>query len=417
MQHHIAILHYAAPPVIGGVESVLEQHARLFVRAGHRVRIVAAKGDAACTPADFYPFPLVGSQHEMILSAKQQLDQGVVPADFDQLVEAILRQMGEAFHGVDVIIAHNVCSLHKNLALTAALRRFCAQPGAPKLIIWHHDFAQTSARYSGELHPGYPWNLLSEDWPDVSPTHVVVSEPRQREFANLFQKSTDRVHVIPSGIDLPQFLRISDCSIKYLNWMALSHSDPILLLPVRITRRKNIELAIEIISELRTSFANPTLVITGPPGAHNQDNRRYLQELIDLRDCLGLTPGYSLKGSVHFLAEWSDGYLPADVVRDFFRVADGLLLPSFEEGFGIPMLEAGLAGIPIFASDIPSLKAIGRQAVTWFEPDGNPTVIAEKIKERLCGDPIFALRKRVRREFVWEGVYEKHIAPLLECVV
>ena len=417
MQHHIAILHYAAPPVIGGVESVLEQHAQLFVRAGHRVRIVAAKGGSSCTPAEFYPFPLVGSQHETILSVKRQLDQGIVPDDFGQLVETIFRQMGEAFHGVDVIIAHNVCSLHKNLPLTAALRRFCAQPHAPKLIIWHHDFAQTSARYDGEIHAGYPWNLLNEDWPEVNPTHVVVSEPRQRDYIKVFQNPANMARVIPSGIDLPQFLNIGDCATKLFNWMSLGHGDPIFLLPVRITRRKNLELAIEIISELRSHFSNPTLVITGPPGAHNQDNRKYLRELVDLRDCLGLTPGYSVRGSVHFMAEQFDGHLPADVVRDFFRVADGLLLPSFEEGFGIPMLEAGLAGIPIFASDIPSLKAIGRQTVTWFDPDGNPTVIAEKIKERLCGDPVFALKKRVRREFVWEGVYEKHIAPLLECVV
>lgn len=417
MQHHIAILHYAAPPVIGGVESVLEQHARLFVQAGHRVRIVAAKGGAACAPADFYTFPLVGSQHEAILSAKKQLDQGVVPDDFEHLVETITRQMGEAFHGVDLIIAHNVCSLHKNLALTAALRRFCAQPDAPNLVIWHHDFAQTSSRYEGELHTGYPWNLLSEDWPEVDPTHVVISDLRQREFSSVFELPAGKAHVVPSGIDLHRFLNIGQTATKFFNCMALSHGDPVFLLPVRITRRKNIELAIEIVSELRSYFSNPTLVITGPPGAHNQDNQRYLRELIDLRDCLGLTPGYSLKGSVHFMAEWSDRYLPVDVVQDFFRMVDGLLLPSFEEGFGIPMLEAGLAGIPVFASDIPSLRAIGHQAATWFDPNGNPTEIAAKIKNRLCGDPVFALKKRVRREFVWEGVYKKHIAPLLECVV
>jgi hypothetical protein len=40
----IALLHYSAPPIVGGVESVLGQHARLMADAGHAVRVVAARG-------------------------------------------------------------------------------------------------------------------------------------------------------------------------------------------------------------------------------------------------------------------------------------------------------------------------------------------------------------------------------------
>ena len=41
----VALLHYAAPPVIGGVESVVGQHARLMADAGHQVCIVAGRGE------------------------------------------------------------------------------------------------------------------------------------------------------------------------------------------------------------------------------------------------------------------------------------------------------------------------------------------------------------------------------------
>ena len=41
----IALLHYSVPPVIGGVESVLAQQARLMADAGHNVRGIAGRGE------------------------------------------------------------------------------------------------------------------------------------------------------------------------------------------------------------------------------------------------------------------------------------------------------------------------------------------------------------------------------------
>ena len=66
----------------------------------------------------------------------------------------------EELKGCDVLIAHNVASLQKNLALTAALHEAYKMPGFPTLILWHHDLAWTTPRYRDELHEGYPWDLL-----------------------------------------------------------------------------------------------------------------------------------------------------------------------------------------------------------------------------------------------------------------
>jgi hypothetical protein len=41
---NITLLHFAAPPVVGGVERVLAEHARLMVEAGHGVTVVAGRG-------------------------------------------------------------------------------------------------------------------------------------------------------------------------------------------------------------------------------------------------------------------------------------------------------------------------------------------------------------------------------------
>ncbi|MEM8856739.1 MAG: glycosyltransferase family 4 protein [Chloroflexota bacterium] len=410
---NIALLHYSAPPIIGGVESVIEHHARLLIKAGHNVRMIAARGAAPYEHAEYHHIPLVGSQHETILTIKKQLDAGILPDDFKLVQSKIVEQLAEAFEGIDVIMAHNVGSLHKNLPLTASLKEICAQPSAPKLILWHHDFAWCSARYKNELHDGFPWNLVRQDWPNVQPTHVVVSDLRQEEFSNLFNLPAEAAHVIPSGLDFANFLNLDQQSSKSIETLKLTGSDPLFLLPVRITRRKNIELAINIVAQLQTYFLKPTLVVTGPPGAHNKDNHKYLQELISLRNSLGLNPETSHHGRVHLLAETEEEPLPIHFVHDLFRIADALIFPSYEEGFGIPMLEAGLVGIPIFASHIAPLKAIGTNYANWFSPYGDPAEIAQQISQNLQADPIFGLKKQIRQNFIWEGVFEKHISPLL----
>ena len=65
-----------------------------------------------------------------------------------------------------------------------------------------------------------------------------------------------------------------------------------------------------------------------------------------------------LEASVYYLAELVEGYLPDAVIADFYRLADALLMPSREEGFGIPVLEAGLSRLPIFCADIPPLREL-----------------------------------------------------------
>ncbi len=115
--------------------------------------------------------------HPAILEMKAALDAGNVPSAFALLRDELLAELSAALVGVDVLIAHNVCSLAKNLALTAALHALSQRPGAPMLILWHHDLAWTTPRYRDELHDGQPWDLLRTDWPWA--TQVVISAVRR----------------------------------------------------------------------------------------------------------------------------------------------------------------------------------------------------------------------------------------------
>jgi glycosyltransferase involved in cell wall biosynthesis len=401
----VALLHYSAPPVVGGVETVLGIHARLMASAGHQVCILAGRGERADPQIPLTRMPLLDSRHPEVLKAKAALDAGVLPDDFPDLVAAISELLHAALEGVDVLVAHNVCSLHKNLALTAAIYELNTRAGAPRLVLWHHDLAWTTPRYRSELHDGYPWDLLRQDWSEAA--QVVVSELRQQELAQLTGAALERVRVVPNGIDIPAFLKLGQSTIDLTRQLDLLTANPLLLLPVRITRRKNIELALRTLAELRQEFHRAALVVTGPLGPHNPANRAYFEQLLALRFELGLT------GCAHFLAELYEDYLPDEVIADLYRLADTLFFPSREEGFGIPILEAGLARLPIFCADIPPLRKLGGEWAVYFSPDADPEELAQMMARRLTADPAFRLRRQVQEAYTWEKIYTEQIEPIL----
>lgn len=403
---NIAILHYSVPPIVGGVESVIAHHAKLMSADGHSARLVAARGAALDEKIPLTIIPLADSRHARVTEMKDQLDRGEVTKDFELLRDELAEELQTALSGMDMLIAHNVCSLNKNLALTAALYQLHVARKLPRLILWHHDLAWTTPRYLPELHEGHPWDLLKTAWPEA--TQVTVSEARQAELSDLMKVDKSKIHVIPNGVDLGKFLKLEEQTLGYIQKLNLLQASPLILLPVRITSRKNIELALRALGALRNNLPSAQMIVTGPLGPHNPANLQYFEKLSALRKELGL------KSSAHFLAELTNEYIPDAVISDFFKLADALLFPSFEEGFGIPILEAGFAGIPVFCSDILPLKKLGGEFAGYFSPDEYPNAVAEMMAEYFKKNKVFGLRKSVREQFTWERIYAARIAPLLK---
>jgi glycosyltransferase involved in cell wall biosynthesis len=400
----VALLHYSAPPIVGGVESVLGHHARLMADDGHQVSIIAGRGEQTDPRIPFVHLPLADSRHPEVLAIKAELDAGHLPPKFARLADSLTANFNEVLDDVDVLLAHNVCSLNKNLALTAAVRNL-ANYSHLRIILWHHDLAWTTPRYRAELHDGYPWDLLRQAWPDVK--QITISEMRQHELAELFQIDKDNIEVIPNGVDVANFHKLEKQTREYVKQLDLLHASPLLLLPVRITPRKNIELALQVCAHLIRHFPELKLVVTGPLGPHNPANAKYFEKLITLREELNLV------NRVGFLSELTAEYIPDEVISDFYHLADALFLPSREEGFGIPILEAGLANLPVFCSDIPPLRNLGGSYVTYFSPDDDPEKIANTIANYLSSTALFQMRANVRGQYTWEGIYTRQIARLL----
>ena len=404
----IALLHYSSPPIVGGVESVLAHHARLLANDGHEVTILAGRGENYDSRIPVQILPRLDSRPAVVMEVKSDLDEGNLTAAFDTLREKIKSELAAELNGFDILIAHNVASLNKNLALTAALYELNGTPNFPRIILWHHDLAWTTPRYREELHNGYPWDLLRSNWKNVS--QVVVSELRRSELAELMNISKDSIRVIPNGVDLNSFYKFEERTTQLVEQLDLINADPLFLLPVRLTPRKNIEFALHILAELQKQYPNTMLLVTGPEGPHNPTNIIYKENLLKLRDAL------KLQGAVHFLAETSSEFLPDAVIADFYHLADALLFPSLEEGFGIPIIEAAFSHIPVFCTDIPVLQELGGDDISYFNPEESPDYAAKQIIKRLESETTSRWSRRAKHAYTWEQIYALHIAPLIQKV-
>ena len=82
-----------------------------------------------------------------------------------------------------------------------------------------------------------------------------------------------------------------------------------------------------------------------------------------------------LDGVVSFLHELAgpDGEHPVDdrTMAELYRMADLVLLPSESEGFGLPVLEAGLIRAPLVCADIPVLREVAADGA-WMSRRGRP---------------------------------------------
>jgi glycosyltransferase involved in cell wall biosynthesis len=161
-------------------------------------------------------------------------------------------------------------------------------------------------------------------------------------------------------------------------------------------RRKRIDLVLRIFAEVRARFPGTRLLRVGGPFTGEQQ---------EMAGALGLD------GSVVVLP-----FLERRVLAAVYRRAALAILPSEEEGFGFPVLEAMASGTPIVASDLAVLREVGGPAATYC-PVGDVTRWGEVVVMLLTGrrdDPVgWAARCAAglarAAEFSWGGYARKMV--------
>ena len=412
-EKRVAILHYSAPPTVGGVESVMDAHARVFLAEGYSVTVIAGSGSKSALPqgSGFIHLPLLDSQHPEVLKVNASLEKGQVTEGYRQLRARIKGELAEHLPRFGHLIVHNVFSKHFNLALTDALHELLDENRISHCVAWCHDLSWASARSLPVLHDGQPWNLLRQYRPEMD--YVVVSEKRRQSMADIFQISPEKIKVIYNGFDTDVLLGISPKSRDLIDQLNLERTDLFLLMPVRVTQAKNIEFALRVLWELRQKGCQAQIVLTGPPDPHDPENFAYFQSLKTLRRELGLQNAFHFAYDIG--GKLNEGtILDMETVSALYRMCDALFMPSRREGFGMPILEAGFLGKPIFASNIPAVEEIGQTDVHLLDIQREPAAAANAILEWAANDPVYRLRNKTRDSFTWKQIFKKQIEPLLD---
>jgi glycosyltransferase involved in cell wall biosynthesis len=220
------------------------------------------------------------------------------------------------------------------------------------------------------------------------------------------------VHVIYNGVEPGMVLNLSPQGRDLVDRLNLFDAGLLLLMPVRVTRAKNIEYALEVVAALKEQGCRPRLILTGPPDPHDEGSMAYFRSLQARRRELGV------EDEMRFVFEsgpdGTEGYtVGPGVVGDLYRVSDLMFMPSHREGFAMPVLEAGLAGLPVICTAVPAAVEIGGDDVLIFDEDEPPGDLARRIAARMEGDPVHRLRRRTRRDYTWRAIFYDKIEPLL----
>ena len=231
---------------------------------------------------------------------------------------------------------------------------------------------------------------------------------RQAELAELFGWPPAHVQWIPNGLDPARFLGASADMRTLLGQVAEWDRNRVLLAPVRMTRCTNLELALAVVAELKAAGHRLLLPLTSPPGPHNphQDYVTFLAEERRRR---------AVDAEVQFLSlppRLPNG-VSAALMLEFYWWADALLFPTLQAGFGLPLLETGLARLPTFCTDLPVLREAGGAHVHHFSPQAQPHAIATQIASVLSASEPATLRRRVGQVYNGDLIYRRDLLPLL----
>jgi glycosyltransferase-like protein len=237
----------------------------------------------------------------------------------------------------------------------------------------------------------------------IEPDHVlVVSEMWQRGLADDYG-----VHatVVTNGVRTDRFQRPIDATRRSeLRARAHATDRPLILTVGGIEPRKGSEFLIRAIAELKQRGLAPVLGVIG--GHSFQDYREYRERALGSLDALGLDLGHDIVLL---------GTVPDDEFPQWFHAADVFAFPSVSEGWGLVILEAMSAGLPVVASDIEVFKEfLVHERDALLTQAGDPLSLADGL-ERVLSDPDLANRLRQRGpqladNFSWSNTADQHIA-------
>jgi glycosyltransferase involved in cell wall biosynthesis len=192
------------------------------------------------------------------------------------------------------------------------------------------------------LHPEYfrlfdlPfWRLLLWASAHRARRLIAVSEATRDDLVRAYRLPSERISIVHHGVELDFF---------ELN---RANTAPFVLCVSTLHPHKNLDRLIRAYARNQRDWR---LIITGLRGFFAKSLDALIAEL-GVNDCVRLT-----------------GWIPREELLQLYADAQAFVYPSTFEGFGMPVLEAMAAGLPIACSDIPPLREVAGDAALFFDP-------------------------------------------------
>lgn len=178
----------------------------------------------------------------------------------------------------------------------------------------------------------------------IVPSAFTAGEVRRR-----LGIADERLHVVAEGV-AGTFLAPSPPGAGQLLVARLGLEPGFLLAVGTVEPRKRLGLAIEAIARLSATGEGPQLVVAGRPGPDLEPLRARIRVL-------------GLGDRVRFL-----GHVPDGELRALMDAAGALVYPSGYEGFGLPVVEAMAAGLPVIAAPGGAVEEVAAGAALLVDP-------------------------------------------------
>jgi glycosyltransferase involved in cell wall biosynthesis len=199
---------------------------------------------------------------------------------------------------------------------------------------------------------------------------IAISQAGRRDIVDHLRIPVDRIDLTLLGHRPPASIAALPAS-EVRGRFGLGDAPFVLMVGTR-KPHKNVDGLLRAFAQVAAEQPGAALVLAGNPTALEPD-------LLGLADTLGL------RERVHFL-----GFVAPDELEGLYSTAACFVLPSHNEGFGLPVLEAMGRGVAVACSSASALPEVGGEAVRYFDPD-RPGEIAATLAE-LLRDPELRVR-------------------------
>jgi D-inositol-3-phosphate glycosyltransferase len=261
----------------------------------------------------------------------------------------------------------------------------------PQAVMFHTLGAIKNNLGIGEPEPEL--RIESEREVIKSCGRIIASTSEELQaLAKLYHASTEKITVIPCGVNLGTFQPIDKQQAR--RELGLDHQK-IILFVGRMDPLKGLEQLLVALTHM-DGEKPPTLVVVGGDG----------QARSQIRAALDMVGELHIEERVKFFGSVAQSRLPL-----FYSAADVCAIPSYYESFGMVALESLACGTPVVATDVGGMKNIIRNRQTGSILDNNsPRNLAEEISGLIyCekDDPNIKARRDSIAGFSWAAIADK----------